>query len=245
MLHRAIPKPPLPQPSKIQIPPLDKPSTHPTQLPRVLNAKNVGKEDKQHINEKPIDTILVNKLLHIYNKQTGKKETLKSLLSNSLTKETWSAAASNEYGRLMDGNVSGTTGTQTMAPIALDNIPTDAKITYGMMVCDHCPLKKEKHRCRLVVGGNKLEYEHETAASAANLLEAKLIFNSTISTPNGRFFTMDIKDFFLSSKMEKAEYMRMHELEIPEDIMEKYHLHKLKDANGNIHFQIKKKGCTA
>ena len=52
----------------------------------------------------------------------------------------------------MDGNSTGTAGTQTMAPIALNNILTDAKITYGMMVWDHRPLKKEKHRCtRLVV----------------------------------------------------------------------------------------------
>ena len=87
-----------------------------------------------------------------------------------------------------------------MEPISLYHIPHNSKIMYEMMVCDHQPLKIETYRCRLVVGGDKLNYDQETAVSAANLLEAKLILNCTISTPNAKFFTMDIKDFFLSHK---------------------------------------------
>ena len=75
-----------------------------------------------------------NKLLHIYNKMTGKKETLCSLLNNQTTHTTWSQASSNEYGRLMNRNNAGIVGTQTMESIKLE----------GSMVCDHRPLKKEK-----------------------------------------------------------------------------------------------------
>ena len=74
MLHRDIPKPPLPLPSKIQLPPLNKPITHPTQLLRVLNAtKTLQEPEKDDANGKSMDKI-ISKLLHIYNKQTGKKE---------------------------------------------------------------------------------------------------------------------------------------------------------------------------
>ena len=127
----------------------------------------------------------------------------------------------------MDGNDAGIAGTQTMEPIALENIPPSNAITYGSMVCDNRPLKREKTRCRLVVGGDKLTYDNETAAPTANLLEAKLILNSTISTKNAKFLTADIKDFFLSSKIAKPEFMKMHKDEIPNDVFRKYNMQKL------------------
>ena len=91
---------------------------------------------------------------YIHNKQTGKRETLRSLLSNLRTRPTWTKAASNKYGHLINGNTAYIQGTQTMEHIALSSIPSDQTITYGTMVCDHRPLKKEPDRCRLVVGGD-------------------------------------------------------------------------------------------
>ena len=90
------------------------------------------------------------------------------------------------------------------------------------------------------MGGNKLSYDHETVAPAANLLEAKIIFKSTISTPGAKFFTMDITDFFLSSKMTKPEYMKMHVSEIQDDIIMKYNLPTIQDSKGYVYFQIDK-----
>ena len=43
-----------------------------------------------------------------------------------------------------------------------------------------------------------MDYPHDTAAPAALLLESKLIFNSTISTPGAHFMSADIKDYFLN-----------------------------------------------
>ena len=101
-------------------------------------------------------------------------------------------------------------------------------------------LKTEKYRCRLVVGGDCLTYDNETAAPAANLLEAKLILNSTISTPGAKFITADIKDFFLASKMPNEEYMKMHIDEIPDNIVHKYNMNELIDKNRYAHFKINK-----
>ncbi len=83
-----------------------------------------------------------------------------------------------------------------MEPIVRHKVPADNQITYGFMVCDHKPLRKEPNRCQLVVGGDRLTYDHEAAAPAANLLEAKIMINSTIATKNVRFLTIDIKEFF-------------------------------------------------
>ena len=187
---------------------------------------------KQNANKtvmvRPHARSFINRLLHIYNKQTGKKETLRSLLNNLFTRSTWTKAASSEYGRLMQGNNNGVLGTNTMEPVALTKIPTTKAITYGTIVCDHRPLKTEPNRCRLVVGGDKLTYDNEIAAPAANLLEAKLIINSTISTPGARFITAGSKDFFLLSTMLEAEYMKMNYDEIPQGIITQYELDKIK-----------------
>ena len=135
-------------------------------------------------------------MFHIYNKKTGKKETVRSLLKNPETAIIWSKSASNEFGRLMKGNEAGIKGTNTMEPCHLHEIPSSKAITYGTIVCDERPQKSEMYRSRLVVGGDKLPYHHDCAAPAANLLEAKLIFNSTISQPGAKFCGIDIKDFF-------------------------------------------------
>jgi len=43
--------------------------------------------------------------------------------------------------------------------------------------------------------------------------------NSTISTPNAKFMTMDIKDFYLNTPMAWYEYMQLHLSDIPEDVI--------------------------
>ena len=82
------------------------------------------------------------------------------------------------------------------------------------MVCDYRPLKDEKYRVRLTIGGDKLDYNNETASPTANLLDTKILINSTISDAerNARFMTIDIKDCFLMSPLPpgEREYMRIH-----------------------------------
>ena len=86
------------------------------QVPRVHDPKlNTVTHPRVLLNT--VKNNLTNKLLHIYNQQTGKKETLRSLLQNDKTKLTWAKAASVEYGRLMLGNSTGTIGTDTMEPV--------------------------------------------------------------------------------------------------------------------------------
>ena len=79
-----------------------------------------------------------------------------------------------------------------------NRIAKGKKVAYVNMVCDLRPLRKEKYRVRLTLGGDVLNYAGNASYPAASLLEAKLLLNSTISDTHigARFMNADIKDFF-------------------------------------------------
>ena len=113
---------------------------------------------------------------HVYNPDSGKKESLDSLLMGPEC-DHWLQAASNEFGRLSQGNKYGVTATDTIDFIPQSAVPSDRKVTYGSFVCDYRPLKEDPYRVHLVVGGDKLEYNDDPASPAAGLLETKLLIN--------------------------------------------------------------------
>jgi hypothetical protein len=63
----------------------------------------------------------------------------------------------------------------------------------------------------------------------------ELLLNSIISTPNAKFMTIDIKDFYLKTPMVRYEYFRMKLELFPEDIIKEYDLKNKVDAKGNVH----------
>ena len=110
------------------------------------------------------------------------------------------------------------------------------------MVWDFRPLKNEKYRVRLTIGGDRLEYIYDTSAPAANLVETKILLNSVISdVKNGaRFMTIDIKDFFLQSTLNEKEYMKIHSKYFPEKFIQLYNLQNNINEDGYIYCEIKK-----
>jgi hypothetical protein len=118
------------------------------------------------------------------------------------------------------------------------------KVTYANAVCDYRPLKDEPYRVRLTVGGDRLPYPADAGAPAATILEAKLLFNSVISTPKAKFMTADIKDYFLCTPMGRYEYIKIHYRMIPEEIRQQYHLTELVDPDGYVYCEVRKV-CTA
>ena len=49
-------------------------------------------------------------------------------------------------------------------------------------MCNEQPEKPEKNRARFTVGGDRINYPGNVATPTAEMLVAKLLFNSTIST---------------------------------------------------------------
>jgi hypothetical protein len=68
-------------------------------------------------------------------------------------------------------------------------------VTYGQFLCLVRPEKAEPNRTRFVVGSDRINYPGEVGTPTAEMLVAKILFNSVISTKNARFMTMDIADF--------------------------------------------------
>ena len=66
---------------------------------------------------------------HVYNPDSGKKESLDSLLMGP-ERDRWLQAASNEFGRLAQGNKYGVTATDTIDFIHQYDIPHDLHSTY-------------------------------------------------------------------------------------------------------------------
>ena len=98
---------------------------------------------------------------------------------------------------------------------------------------DYRPLKDEKYRDRMVVGGDKLSYYADPGSPAASLLETKLLLNSVISDADkgARFLSADLKDF-------SCAHLRIPIWHIPDDIIELYKLKPL-IHNGYVYIKIK------
>ena len=175
----------------------------------------------------------------LYN-DNGKKSSIDDLLTGK-DHIVWDNALSNEIGRLAQGNSSGVVGTNTIEFVPYSQVPSTAKVTYANYVCTHRPKKPEPWRIRIVVGGDKLHCPYDTGSPAAGLLETKLLLNSVISDAvNGaRFFSIDLKDFFLASPMLEKEYMRMHIRHIPADIRNKYNINNIVH-NNYVYIRINK-----
>jgi hypothetical protein len=126
---------------------------------------------------------------------TGKEMEYMALMKDLRLQPLLQRGFGNEVGRLFQG-IRGIPGTDTRFFVEITNIPEDRKITYGKIVCDFKPHKKEKERVRLTVGGNMLYYSGDVATSTADITTFKILINSTLSTADASMMMMDIKTLF-------------------------------------------------
>jgi hypothetical protein len=95
-----------------------------------------------------------------------------ALMRDPQMKPLWTRGFGNKCGRLFQG-IRDIAGTDTCFFVTLTDIPKDRKITYGKIVCDYKPHKKEKERVRLTVGGDRLEYSGDVATWTADIQHSK------------------------------------------------------------------------
>jgi hypothetical protein len=79
----------------------------------------------------------------VVNTVTGKQMEYMALMTDPDLQFLWKSGFSNETGRLFQG-ICNIPGTNTCFFVELKNIPKDRQITYGKIVCDYKPHKKEK-----------------------------------------------------------------------------------------------------
>ena len=184
----------------------------------------------------------VHQALAVMDAETGKVLKYRQLMQSTKHKETWSRSSANEFGRLASGVGGRIKGTKTIKFIHKRDVPSNRMkdVTYGQFVCAIRPEKAETHRTRLVVGGNKINYPDAVATPTAEMLVAKLLFNSVISTPGARFMTMDLSNFYLMTPLKRPEYVKLKLTDIPEEIIVEYKLRELATPDGSVYIEITK-----
>jgi hypothetical protein len=167
--------------------------------------------------------------------ETGDLLEYRHLLKHPKYKDVWSQSFGKEIRRLA-------TVTETIAFVSKQQIPRDRRrdITYGRIVCAYRSEKKDPYRTRITMGGNLINYPGDCGTPTADLLTVKLMFNSIISTPNAKFMTIDIKDFYLMTPMDRFEYFRMKLELFPQDIIDEYGLRDKVDTDGNVFCEVRR-----
>ena len=114
-------------------------------------------------------------------------------------------------------------------------MPSDQKTRYSKIVCEYKPHTFEKHRSRLTVGGDQIDYPFPVATPTADITTFKCLVNSVLSTPNVKFMTAGIQDFYLNTPMERYEYMKLSIEVIPDGIISQYNLKPLVHSNYHVY----------
>ena len=174
--------------------------------------------------------------------ESGKLLNYRQLLRSPKHKKAWSISAANEFGRLAQGVGGRIKGTNTIKFIHQRDVPKNRlkDVTYGQFVCTERPEKAEKNRTRFTVGGDRINYPGEVATPTAEMLVAKLLFNSTISTKGARFMTMDISNFYLNSPLPRPEFIKIKLSDIPEEIINEYNLREKATPSGSVYIMAVK-----
>jgi hypothetical protein len=132
-------------------------------------------------------------------------------------------------------------GMDTIFFIPKDKVPrTRAKdVMYGLITCLIRPEKTdEPNQTRLVARVDRVHYLFDAGTPTANLLTIKLLINSVISTPGARFFTMEIKNFYLCTPMSRYEYMQLKLSDMPDNVIAHYQLRDIATPDGYVYCKI-------
>ena len=94
-------------------------------------------------------------------------------------------------------------GTNTIFFIQKNQVPVNRwnDITYRRIVASYRPKKNDPNRIRLTVRVNRINYPGNCGTPTFNLLTVKLHLNSTTSTKEVHYTTINIKDFYLNTHM--------------------------------------------
>jgi hypothetical protein len=127
------------------------------------------------------NTPMMNSIIH---PMTGKEIQYKDFMKDPELGPLFKIHLSNELGRICQG-ISEIAGTNTAFFVDLASIPKDHNIAYGKLVCNFKPNKIEKHRVRLTVGGDILDYNGETATSTADITTFKIVYKRCKNDEDG------------------------------------------------------------
>jgi hypothetical protein len=133
-----------------------------------------------------------------------------------------------------------TVGTNTMFYLTHDEIrriPNNCTISYARIVINHCPQKDNPNCVRITIVSNLINYLYKLTTYTADMVSAKIMWNSVISTPGAKFSGADIKNIYLKTSLDQYKYMQMPLKLFPDDIVDHYNL-CAKALNSNAYREI-------
>ena len=101
-------------------------------------------------------------------------------------------------------------GTNTLFPIPYNKIPSNCRreITYSKVVCKVQPEKEDDaNRTRITIGDNNIAYPGDVGTPTGSIELVELLVNSVLSQRNVRLATMDLKNFYLNTPLDRPEYV--------------------------------------
>ena len=116
---------------------------------------------------------------------SGKMMNYRQLRKHPKHNKTWTTSSANEFGQLTSRVGGRVKGTKTIRFIIHEDVPQKRwkDITYGSFQCNVRPEKiEEPNRTQFVASGDRINYPGEVATPTADMLVAKILFNSVIST---------------------------------------------------------------
>jgi hypothetical protein len=176
---------------------------------------------------------------------TGKTiSSYKKLMNDPATAEVWQTAFGKDFGGMAQGdNKTGQKGTNAMfvmTHLEVAQVLRDGKkFTFANPVVDYRPQKDDPNRIRITAMGNLVSYDGELSVRTADINTAKIHWNSVISNESAKYMCIDIKNFYLTAKLEYFEYMKIPFALFPNWIVEQYNL-DTHQKDGWVHLEMRK-----
>ena len=113
-------------------------------------------------------------------------------------------------GKVPNGSDQRIEGTDTLFVIDYENIPCDWRkdITYTSVVCTVRPQKEDPNCTRITICFNHICYLGDVLTPTASLELFKLVVSSVLSWRGARYSTLDIKNFYLGTPLDRPKYGR-------------------------------------
>ena len=113
-------------------------------------------------------------------------------------------------------------------------------MTYRQIVVDYRTEKTDPQHTRLTVGGDRVNYPGDCGTPTVKLTTLKHLLNSIVSTINIKFMTIDIKDFYLHTPMDRNEYMHLKLSNLPNSVVQHYSLAEKATRDGYVYVDIRR-----
>ena len=100
------------------------------------------------------------------------------------------------------------------------------------------PAKERNKQDKVNSGRQQNKFEGDYSTPTTNLLTAKLLFNSIVSTLGAKVLGLDLEDFYFNTPMKRPEYLRMKLAHFPDDVIDHYKLREKVDKKGDVFIKV-------